>query len=44
MEDIPKGAQYKCDGLFYRKGIHSLVYVHIFGDWIKCDKPWYETV
>ena len=40
----PKDAEYLHDGIFYKRGIHDLVFMHIGDKWTRSQKPWSEIV
>jgi hypothetical protein len=38
-----KKAQYISDGLYYKQGVHNLVFVWLFDEWMKSEKSWTEV-
>ena len=37
---IPKDAQYLTDGLYYKKGVHDIVFKRVNDEWVRSGRYW----
>lgn len=42
--NIPKNAQYLHEGLYYKKGVHDIVFKWVADEWTRSTKKWSEVV
>ncbi len=42
--NIPKDAKYLSEGLYYKQGVHNMVFAWIGDEWIRSSKEWRDIL